>query len=93
MNTLGWCLLGAGIYVFVALAIPMVTALVFERPPTKDDAHLLVGLSWLWPVLGPLLLAGMCIALPIIGLISYSEWLVGKPKQEEEKPIQGKVVE
>lgn len=95
MSTLGWSLTGAGIWVFVSLTIPLVIAL-FERPMSKEDAHLTVGLSWLWPVLGPL----MGLALMVVGIITGVTWLgkqyaaliMGEQPEKEEKAVEGKVV-
>lgn len=67
MSTLGWCLLGAGIYVFVAVTFPLLVRLGSDTL-TRDDALILVGVSWAWPVAVPVLAACILFALVSLGL-------------------------
>lgn len=94
MNPWGWVLIGAGVWVFVAVTFPLVVSLI-KRPADEEDARLLIGMSWGWPVFVPL----FTVALAVVGIIGgiswvvhkYTELIMGKATPEAEV-LEGKVV-
>jgi uncharacterized BrkB/YihY/UPF0761 family membrane protein len=90
MDTLGWSLLGLGIWIAVSLAIPLFATLI-SKPVDRDEAHWYVGLAWLWPILVPFLI----ISLPFWGITEYANWLPTREdgKSPDGRPLEGRVVE
>lgn len=94
MNPWGWVGLGAGIWIIVALILPLFIALFDGRPKNSDEARSTLAVCFAWPALGPLALGVGIIAVPFLLLGKYCDMLaVEKEPAEEGKSLEGKVVE
>ena len=103
MGPLGWWLIGAGVWVFVAVTFPLLWVLIDGPTETQHESRVLVGLSWIWPIMIPVILAALVLTViigAITGVVTGVGWVVDKytsilmkKTQESGELLEGKVVE